>query len=291
MHTNELPIDGDLVRDLVDTQFPDWSGLPLDRVLSSGTVHVIYRLGPAMVVRLPRLVEWSAALQRETEILPTLGPLLPVRIPEVVEVGSPTDAYPSMWSVLTWVEGETAAITSVSDTVAVATQLGEFVVAMRSLRIPGQISTNQRARPLADNNQRVSASIAAVANEFDTDTLTGVWETALAAPEWDGLRTWIHADLMPGNLIVAEGELSAVIDFGECAIGNPTYDLIAGWWVFEQPAREAFRRAAQADAASWHRAKGLALSGAVGALAYYAQTNATFAELARITIRRLIGDD
>lgn len=40
-----------------------------------------------------------------------------------------------------------------------------------------------------------------------------IWEIALAT-SWDKLPVWIHGDVSASNLLVQEGQLSAVIDFG-----------------------------------------------------------------------------
>lgn len=290
MHDNEFHIDDGLVRSLIDTQFPEWAELPLRRINSSGTVHAIYRLGNELAVRLPRAPDFTAALERETVILPMLGPLLPVAIPELIAVGQPTGAYQSMWSVLAWIEGESLAAAPSVDLVATARRMGEFVTAMREIRVAGKMSTNQRGRPLASRDSWTRDSIAAVADEFDPVAVTALWESALAAPLWDGVKAWIHGDLLPGNLLVIGDELAAVIDFGECAMGNPTHDLIAGWWVFDGESRQAFRQASGADPAAWRRARGMALSGAVGALAYYRISNPEFADQARRTLRNVIED-
>ena len=91
MHDNEFLINDTLVRGLITTQFPQWGDLPLERIRSSGTVHAIYRLGDHLAVRLRRATQFTAALERETAILPTIGPLLPINIPEVL---SPTTPRP-----------------------------------------------------------------------------------------------------------------------------------------------------------------------------------------------------
>lgn len=290
MHDDEFNIYDGLVRGMVDSQFPQWAGLPLGRVQSSGTVHAIYRLGSDLAVRLPRAAEFTPALEREATLLPVLGPALPLAIPELVAVGVPTEDYPSTWSILRWIDGAPMAGTSVDDPESAAERLGAFVEALRSIEVAGEPSTNQRGRPLAASDEWTRASIAAVAGEFDPVVLTARWESALAVPSWDGATTWIHGDLLPGNLLIRDGDLTAVIDFGECAVGNPTCDLVAGWWVFEGSSRDVFRRASGADWDSWNRARGWALSGAVGALAYYARTNPEFSDQARRTIRSVIAD-
>ncbi len=290
MHDGEFFIDDALVRHLVDTQFPQWSSLSMARVASSGTVHTIHRLGSTMAVRLPRHPRFTAALEREAAVLPRLAALLPLPIPEVIAVGEPTNRFPSTWAILRWIDGATAATTDFSNPVAAAARLAEFVGAMQAIDLPGETSPNRRGGHLAAADAWTRQSIDAVADEFDRATLVGIWESALEARPWDGSAAWIHGDLMPGNLIVSGGELSAVIDFGECAIGNPTVDLIAGWWVFDRSGRNRFREAAGADRDAWSRARGWALSGAVGALAYYRRTNRSFAAMARRTLREVTED-
>ena len=291
MHIGQFPIDDDLVRTLVSEQFPEWSHLPLERVASDGTVHAIYRLGPDLALRLPLHEQFVAALEREAAILPLLAPHLPQAIPEVVTVGEATDEYPSPWTVVRWIDGTILADGPPTDMDAVAEALGTFVNAMGTVDLAGEHSPNQRGRPIDAVDAWTRKSIAAVEGEFDVVELTSQWEAALAAPSWDGEPRWIHGDLLPGNLIVSGRRLAAVIDFGECAIGNPTYDLIAGWWVFDAASRAVFRAASGADDASWARARGCALSGGVGALAYYVDSNPGFAEQARRTIQRVLDDE
>lgn len=290
MHEGQLDISDDLVHDLVVSQFPRLSDLPLHRVPSDGTVHAIYRLGRELAVRLPLLEEYSPALIREARLLELLAPQLPLPIPELVELGEPTVGYPASWSIVTWIEGRTLAEHSDFDLAGVAVSLGEFTAAMRAAHGPGEVSPNQRGRPLETRREGAMQAFAEIADEFDLAALHEIWDEACAAKKWDEVRTWIHGDLLPGNLITVEDELSAVIDFGECSIGNPTHDLIAGWWVFTESTRTIFKDAAAADDDAWARARGMALSGAAGALAYYRVTNPGFAAVARRTIRGVIAD-
>ncbi|NND04193.1 MAG: aminoglycoside phosphotransferase family protein [Acidimicrobiia bacterium] len=290
MHEGQLEISDDLVHDLVVYQFPRLSDLQLHRVPSDGTVHAIYRLGSELAVRLPLLEEFSPALIRETQLLELLAPQLPLPIPELVGLGEPTVRYPASWSIVTWIEGRTLAEHTDFDLAGVAASLGEFVAAMRSARGPGEISPNQRGRPLESRREGTIQAIAEIADEFDSVALHQIWDAACSAEKWDEVRTWIHGDLLPGNLITVADELSAVIDFGECSIGNPTHDLIAGWWVFTASTRSIFKDAAGADDDAWSRARGMALSGAAGALAYYRETNPGFSAVARRTLREVVAD-
>jgi aminoglycoside phosphotransferase (APT) family kinase protein len=53
---------------------------------------------------------------------------------------------------------------------------------------------------------------------IDADAATAAWERALQAPAWSGLPVWIHGGLLRPNLLVRDGRLRAVIDFG--AVGR-----------------------------------------------------------------------
>lgn len=290
LHEGEFPIDDALVAGLIADQFPQWADLPLSRVQSSGTVNAIYRLGNHMAVRMPRLGEFSAGIERELRWLPVLAPFLPVPIPETVAEGAATDRYPSPWSVLRWIDGENATLANLADPIRAATRLGEFVRAFRGVDIAGAPIANDRGLPLVRRDSPTRAAIEMVADEFAADELNAAWDRALGASPWIGEPVWFHGDLHTGNLLATSGELSAVIDFGGCSVGDPTCDLIAGWWVFAGDSRRAFREAVQADDDSWRRGRGWALSVALIALPYYVDSNPVFAEMARSAIRSVLAD-
>ena len=85
-----------------------------------------------------------------------------------------------------------------------------------------------------------------------------MWDAALGA-RWSGPAVWLHGDVAAGNLLVSDGRLCAVIDFGGLAVGDPACDLVLAWTFLEGDARQAFRAAAPGDAAMWARARGWAL--------------------------------
>ncbi len=104
LHRNQLQVNADIVRRLIDTQFPDGRGLPLRRHPSTGTVNAIYRVGE-FSVRLPLLAEFADALTKEVHWLPRLARHLPLACPEVVAVGQPAEEYPHPWAVFRWIDG------------------------------------------------------------------------------------------------------------------------------------------------------------------------------------------
>jgi aminoglycoside phosphotransferase (APT) family kinase protein len=288
MHVDELEIDATLVRRLLASQFPRWADRPLERVRSSGTDNAIFRLGEDLAVRLPR-IHWAAGQpEQEHALLPRLAPQLPVAVPVPLATGRPGEGYPWSWSISPWFDGQNPPL-GLAESDALAPAVAHFVATMRRVRLPDGPEANF-GRPLATRDGPVRESIEALADVVDTHAVTAVWEAALAVPSWSGPPTWVHGDLMPGNLIVDGGRLCAVIDFSGTGVGDPACDLIPAWNLLSQTGREVFRAALQGDDAMWLRARGLALSKGLIALPYYKDTNPGMAAVARYTISEVLAE-
>ena len=281
MHAAEIELEPADVRRLLAAQFPDWAGLPIARVASSGTVNAMFRLGDGLTVRLP-FVPWGAeGIRHEAAWLPRLAPALPVRIPAVLAVGEPDDGYPLPWLVLDWIPGGCPEPGSCGP--EIAEQLAAFIRALRGVE-PDDAPASYRGGALAELDEQVRGCLA----ELGTPALLPAWESALAAPAWTGPPTWSHADLLPGNLLVDGGALVGVLDFAASGVGDPACDLMPAWSVFTPEGRDAFRAALDADEASWERGRGWALAQAAIALPYYRVTNPGMAEVARAAITAIV---
>ncbi|WP_369230007.1 aminoglycoside phosphotransferase family protein [Streptomyces sp. R21] len=266
-------IDTALVRRLLAAQFPQYAGLPLSPVPLSGMDNATFRLGDDLSVRLPRYPRWVGQVEREHRWLPRLAPHLPLPVSEPVAMGEPGEGYPFPWSVYRWLDGETAAPEDLVDPERTALELAEFVRALQKIDAtdgPGPEWSNAfRGVPMGDERDslaseaRVRPKIAALEGLTDTAAVTAVWEAALAAPVWDAPPVWIHGDLATGNLLAVDGELSAVIDFGTLAVGDPAVDLLAAWKFLPDRARGVFREALGVDGATWARGRGWALAGSL----------------------------
>jgi aminoglycoside phosphotransferase (APT) family kinase protein len=291
MHPGTIPMDDDLVRRLIDGQFPQWAGLTIKRFPSGGTVNAMYRLGDDMVVRLPLTKGGAGDVSLERDWLPRLAPLVPTHIPEVLGDGAPVEEYPWPWSVYRWLAGENPEPGALSEPVLLAKDLAEFVAAMRSITLPGAPQAH-RGGPLASLDADTRSAIEelrGIAHEgVDCDAATAVWEEALRAPGWNGPPVWLHADLMPGNLLVEDGRLTSVIDFGCVGVGDPACDLFPAWNLLPADARDVFREALSVDSATWTRGRGRTLSQALIALPYYRETNPAMAGNARHVIRTVL---
>jgi aminoglycoside phosphotransferase (APT) family kinase protein len=272
MHENEIHTDATLVRQLLAEQFPQWAGLPIQRITHDGTDHALYRLGDDLVARLPR-IEWAAGqAERDARWLPLLAPHLPVPIPVPLALGAPGCGYPLMWSVVAWLPGANPTPGTVDE--VFARQLGEFVAALGAApALDGPVNTAGRGVPLANRDAGVRESIAELGDRVDGARLLAVWERALAAPPWTGEPRWLHGDLLTGNLLMQDGQLAAVIDFAGLGRADPAVDLMPAWSMFDARTRAVFRAATGYDGDTWERSRGWALSTAVAALPYYWDTN------------------
>jgi aminoglycoside phosphotransferase (APT) family kinase protein len=274
MHPGEIDTDIELVRRLVATQFPGWSEGPIQPVPSYGTDHDIYRLGERLVVRLPR-IEWATAqAAKEAAWLPRLAPHLPLAVPVQVAMGHPAEGYPFDWSVYEWLPGQSANQADF-DLSRAAVDLAAFMRALRGVDTSDAHPrpTGARGAPLAELDESVRQSIAQLGDRIDGRAALRSWKQSLEARVWNGDDVWVHGDLLPGNLLVVDGRLSAVIDWGGLNVGDPACDLQAAWNMFEGESRSRFRDKVELDHAAWLRGRGWALAQAVWALPYYWHTN------------------
>ncbi|MFF4603089.1 aminoglycoside phosphotransferase family protein [Streptomyces sp. NPDC001339] len=294
MHPGQHLIDDGLVQQLISRQFPQWAGLNVERLPSGGTVNAMYRLGNAMVVRLPLVEGGAKDVSMEQEWLPRLAPWLPVAIPEVLATGQAAEGYPWPWSVYRWRSGENPTAGALSEPVLLAKDLAGFVAAMRSITLPGapQAYRGGHVASLDASTRAAIEELRGIPQEgVDCDAAAAIWEDTLRTPGRDGPPVWLHADLMPGNLLVDGGRLTSVIDFGCTGRGDPACDLFPAWNLLPADAREAFRETLAVDDATWNRGRGRTLSQALIALPYYRKTNPAMADNARHVIRAVLGED
>jgi aminoglycoside phosphotransferase (APT) family kinase protein len=273
VHPDEVPTSVALVERLVAAQFPEWAELPLEPVASFGTDHALYRLGGELVARLPRREVNEGSLRNERRWLPRLAPHLPLAVPIPVADGQPGAGYPFEWSVYRWLEGEAAEHQPIADLTQAAVDLAEFIAALQRIDPTGGPTPGPhnafRGEPLARRDRSTRTSIAALRDSIDAEAALAVWEGALEAPEWQRVPVWHHGDLDVRNLLVTDGRLSGVIDFGCLGVGDPAWDVAVAWKMLPAADRDVFRAALSVDEGTWVRARGCTLWQAVGAMSYY----------------------
>jgi aminoglycoside phosphotransferase (APT) family kinase protein len=288
LHNGEIDIDASVVQQLLAEQFPELAGLHVREIHSTGTVNRIFRVGDDLYARIPRTATWAADLEPERRLVAGLASRLSLTIPEPVATGSPAAAYPFPWAIYRWIDGEPYADELVDDEGQAARDLARFVASLRA-EPPGLGVPRGGRRPLRALDEDVRGHIDGLRSEIDTGAALAVWSDALAAPEWDEIPVWVHADLLRPNVLVNRGRVTAVIDFGMAGAGDPAADVIAAWTVFGRAGRAVYREALGVDDGTWRRARGYALF-QVSGIAYYRQTNPGFAALARRTVGEVIAE-
>lgn len=274
MHEGQVHTDDARVRRLVASQFPQWGGLSIRRVASFGTDHDVYRLGEDLSIRLP-IVQWATSqAEKEARWLPRIAPSLPLRVPLPVAAGRPGFGYPFAWSITEWLPGEDAVHAEI-DLDAAAVDLAKFVLALRGVSTAETPDRPKGARgsPLAELDPSIRGALDALGARIDRAAVQRVWDEALEAEPHSGPEVWVHGDLLPGNLLVQDGRLTGVIDFGGLNVGDPACDLQPAWALFDATSRSAYREALNVDDAAWRRGRGWSVCQAVMALPYYWHSN------------------
>ncbi|MHB0953024.1 MAG: aminoglycoside phosphotransferase family protein [Allorhizobium sp.] len=270
MTDDRLEIPTPLVRDLITDQFPQWGDLPVTPVIPGGWNNRTFRLGETMSVRLPSAQRYVAQVEKEQTFLPFLAPHLPLPIPQAVALGKPGDNYPWPFGIYGWIEGETANHNGIADLPRFASDLAAFLTALQEIDAttgpPAGTHNFHRGGSLGVYDGETRRSLDLLAGMIDHALLAEIWETALAS-RWENAPVWVHGDVTAGNLLIRDGRLSAVIDFGSMGTGDPACDLAIAWTFFDGESRKAFRDALPLDPATWQRARGWTLWKAVITLA------------------------
>jgi aminoglycoside phosphotransferase (APT) family kinase protein len=255
-------ITPELVSRLVTAQFPHWAGLPVTPVELDGWDNTTFRLGQDLAVRLPSADVYVAQVDKEHRWLPILAPHLPLPIPEPLAKGVPGGGFPRPWSVYRWLAGGHATMDRVQGLDRFATDMADFLAALYQVDPAGGPDPGKhnfyRGGPLTTYDGETREAIAALQAEIDTDAATEVWDAALAAT-WHGPPVWIHGDVTAANLLVVDGRLSSVVDFGCSGVGDPACDTTVAWTFLFGDSREVFRDRLPVDRDTWARGRGWAL--------------------------------
>jgi aminoglycoside phosphotransferase (APT) family kinase protein len=309
MPAAEVEVSAVLVRRLLADQHPDLARLPVE-FLANGWDNELYRVGDGLVARLPRRALGAEIIKNEQRWLPGLAPRLPLRIPYPERTGVPGCGYPYSWSVVPYLPGVPAAQARSFDAAQAAAAVGGFLGA---LHVPAPVDAPAnpfRGVPLAERAGAFAANLALLTGQdqagrdrVDRDTVPRVWDAALAAPGYDGPPVWLHGDLHPANILVNDGQVSGVIDFGDITAGDPASDLSVAWMLLPPGYRASFWSAYAAAGggggaggaagrvgdALWARARGWALNLAIVFLAH-SDDNPVLRQVGRRTLRAVLTD-
>jgi aminoglycoside phosphotransferase (APT) family kinase protein len=251
-------------------------------------------LGEQMIVRLPRAAAYAAQVEKEHRWLPKLAPRLPIQIPTPLAIGKPAEGYPWKWSIYRWIEGETATPECIGDLNEFATGLAGFLIALQQIDQmdgpPPGPHNFYRGGSLTTYDAETRQAIALLKGKLDTEAATGVWDSALKAT-WDHPPVWLHGDFSAGNLLIQDGRLSAIIDFGMVGVGDPACDLSIAWTLLGGESRRTFRAMLPLDPGTWARGRAWTLWKALIVAAGLTETNAVESVRPWSVIHEVLGID
>ncbi len=232
----EVHIDLALVAALIREQFPQYAGRSLQH-FASGWDNVIVRLGPDLLVRLPRRKVAVSLIEHEQRWLPVLAQGLPMPVPEPIHAGQPSTRFPWPWSITRWIPGESADVSGLQ--AEEAPRLAAFLKTLHQ-PAPEEAPTNPvRGVPLATRAAAVAERMARLAQTTERVSagVVAAWREALEAPLATE-RHWLHGDLHPQNVLADGGRIVGIIDWGDLCGGDVATDLAALWMLFDRPDRQ-----------------------------------------------------
>lgn len=262
--TPPLHIDSHLAHLLIQEQFPEYADLPITSVEKQGHDNRTYRLGKSLLIRLPTAESYALKVPKEQALLPKLAPHLTLRIPSPIKMGVASSKYPYPFSIYAWIDGKSLNQIRLDDLQleSIAPDLASFLRELQDIKDvegppPGQHNW-WRGDHISVYDKDAREQIAALSTWLDASKALHLWETA-SETRWNREPVWIHGDFAPGNILMHNGKVSAVIDFGGMGVGDPACDLVIAWTLLHAKARKAFIHALNLDEATWLRARAWAL--------------------------------
>jgi len=286
----EVDIDVGLVRRLLAAQRPELAVLPITP-FATGWDNALFRVGDALIARMPRRSVGADYIQHEIRWLAHLAPHLPLPIPVPVWSGAPGEGYPYCWSLVPWMEGTIAGNATELDLPAVATALGSFLGALHKIPVPTDAPENAyRGTPLRNRTEPIFRQLMTMSGAVDAPALRALWLRLMAVPGWKGAAVWAHGDTHPFNLLTRAGKLSAVLDWGDMHAGEPAPDLAGAWMLLPPEQHPAFREAyGGIDDETWARGRGWGLYYGVTLLAASRQgAGSAFDRVGQQTLARVL---
>lgn len=292
MHDDQVDVTAETVAILIQEQFPQWSGKAVRLLPSTGTVNAIFRIGNDLSARFPlRLAdaaETLAVLEQEARASAELAQVSRFPVPEPVALGKPGAGYPMPWSVQTWLPGTVASDADLSGSNAFAEDLADFIAALRGAETRGRHFDGEgRGGVLAHHDDWMATCFEESEGLLDVPRLRLLWSRFRELPR-TGADVMSHRDLIPGNVLVAGGRLSGVLDTGGFGPSDPALDLVSAWHLLQPGPRQVLRRVLQCDDLEWERGKAWAFQQAMGLVWYYAESNPAMSAMGRLTLDRII---
>lgn len=296
MHAGQLNVTVSVVRTLIDDQYPQWRGLPITTVASSGTVNAIFRLGDRLSLRFPLQGDDSATvlkqLQAESLAATKLFERTRFPTPQPVAIGQPGANHRFPWSVQTWLPGVAAIDSDPSHSVGFARDLAKFITDVRAIPTGGKaFRGGSRGGQLSSHEAWMQTCFGRSKELLDVPRLRRMWARMRLLPRGPAADVTSHCDLIPGNTLVSSSlRLAGVLDVGGLGPADPALDLVCAWHLLDVGPRRAFRESLGVDESQWQRGQAWAFQQAMGLVWYYEQSNPAVSKIGRRTLDRLLAE-
>ncbi|MGV0923713.1 phosphotransferase [Empedobacter tilapiae] len=291
MHNNEVTINEDLVKKLIQTQFPEYSNLKLEKVQSFGTDNVLFRLGEKMLARFPK-IDWAIGqIEKEIIWMPRLAEVLPVRIPNPLKLGIAQDKYPWNWGIYEWIIGNVHSIYELKNNVELVYEISHFLSKLQEVNSEQAPIFHDYKYLLKSQNEKIIIAIDACRsylNELSIKKIQAIWQLSINLPSWGQNPIWTHGDLHSSNLLFREEKLYAILDFSQLQLNDPAVDLTIAWNTFDEKNRKLFHEILTIDENTWLRGRAYALMKALYAIPYYQNTNPEIIERSYFTLQQIL---
>lgn len=284
-----MNIDTELVKRLIEEQFPQWRELEIRPVARSGHDNRTFHLGDTMTVRLPSGKNYAAQVAKEVQWLPYLQAHLDYPVSKPVAAGKPTSYYPFPWSVNLWLEGNTLFEETPRDNQQFAKDLAAALKKLQAIDCSegprAGIHNFYRGGDLKVYHSETVEACRQLSNILPVSQLSKIWERCISSTYLDK-EVWVHGDIAPGNILLQNHHFYGLIDFGILGTGDPACDYAMAWTYFDKKARKIFLDGLKEDMAD--RAKGWALW---KALITYNDENPVSRENAHFTIGEILSEE
>jgi aminoglycoside phosphotransferase (APT) family kinase protein len=292
MHDDQVDVTAEVVAALVKEQFPQWSGLEIRLLPSTGTVNTIFRMGDDLTARFPlRMADADTTrsdLEREARASAELAQVSPFPTPEPVALGEPGAGYPMPWSVQTWLPGTAATDADPSGSEAFAEDLATFIAALRRAETRGRrFSGAGRGGELTQHDRWMDTCFRESEGLVQVSRLRRIWSRLRQLPR-NGDDVMSHGDLISGNVLILDGRLGGILDGGGFGPADPALDLVGAWHLLRPHPREVLRRTLGCDDLEWERGMAWAFVQAMGLVWYYVDSNPAMSAMGRLTLDRIV---
>jgi aminoglycoside phosphotransferase (APT) family kinase protein len=169
--------------------------------------------------------------------------------------------------------------------------LSTFILAVRAIDTRGRTYDGDgRGGDLSSHDEWVQECLANSEGLLDVAVLRAIWADMRELPRGDSPDLMNHCDLIPPNVLVADGRLAGVLDVGGLGAADPALDLVSAWHLLDARRRQLLRERLDCGDAEWHRGRAWAFEQAIGVVWYYAESSPTMSAGCRRTLDRIVND-